>query len=237
MTSLEKLIKEGKIEFLNRSRRIDTNIGEFGEYNWDLVAHIKKNSGTFITISGAAIEEHLTEVKNLFYLTDFMVQLYSGKKDIRIHVEADIEKIDQHYTRPKEEVLYNGLGTKVCESTDWMPELPYFEKMWNFALCDAIGGFVGYPGYEHPSDEETFRYVVEEHAQNFMIGTKKQLDRYIPYAESFLRIGEEELDPVGNEPTLLQDPYRCQRIIINISAVKMIIENIEHFQWDDEKID
>ena len=147
------------------------------------------------------------------------------------HVDADIEKINKHYKRPKEEPIYNGLCQKVCDAANWVPEIPYFEKLWNFALCSSIGGFVGYPGYEHPRDDASFRAEMRNHATSFMIGTKKQLKRYRAYAEEYLENALDIAEIIKKDPDFAFKSYHSLRSMEDsISKARHIAENLSDFE-------
>lgn len=128
------------------------------------------------------------ELGNVYELTHFLMAISAEKSEkrekIRFYVEADINKIDQHYSRGGEGCIANLPGTIVVKTADWLTHLPQFERMWNFALCDAVGSWQG-PGYEWPMSEEEFEETIAEHAQTFLIGTKEQLQRYEHYMIKF----------------------------------------------------
>lgn len=325
MPDLASLTRNHGLEFYLGDKKLDADIADLGEDDWNLVEHIAGQTDRehkHLTIKGKSLEEFLYDIKNVYQLTDFMIQLFSEKvridgeiysriskltssyvtilpkklknrleknlknftlqplifnatqdfvnsveensdiypaemqhlyndevkhslcalsdffislslnsnfftnliskkadktkskiyeltdsladllvkklkkgSDIKIHVEADIEEINKHYCMvPEEEWIINGLGQKVVNTAEWLPRMLYFEKGWNFALCDAMGGWVGYPGYEWPTTEECFEAVVAGHAKNFVIGTKEQLLRYEYYARKFPEYRSEIVD-------------------------------------------
>jgi len=239
MTSLEDLIRQDRIQFYSCGRKLDTQIDDFGNYNWDLVKHLTKHSGKYMTIKGDGLQEYLQDPGSLYHLAGFLVQMWGDDKNyhydggMSFHVEANIHSFYQHYIQPEEELIINGLGQKVGDAKDWAPLIPYFEKMWNFALCDAIGGMVGYPGYEHPRCDESFRHEIRHHAQSFMIGTKEQLDRYREFARHYSEAAiRDMLVHVKDREKMFKDTWSLHTIARNIDDARHIAENIEHFQTD-----
>lgn len=241
MSSLEELIRNGGIEFYSYGRKIDADIDDFGEYNRDLVQHIIGNAGKCISIAGKGLEQYLKDESNLFCLADFVSFLwFEGAKKRRftgacIHVDVDITKFDEHYIQPKEEPLINGLGQKVCDAADWVPEMRYFEKTWHFALCDAIGGMVGYPGYEHPRSDSEFRHHISGHISDYMIGTKAQLHRYKRYARESLKKVIDDTDDLKYDPeSIFYETLKLREIEMNARYAIEVAENIQHFQIEYE---
>ncbi len=244
MSSLEELIRNKDVVFHSYGRDIDTDLKDFGEYNWDLVKHIADQSGNCIVMSGNRLYEHLKDVSNLYNLASFLVQLSWGdgtgkfREGISVHVDVDIDRFSEHYKKPASEKLINGLGQNICDTARWVPEIPYFEKIWNFALCQAVGGMVGYPGYEHPRDDASFRYEMASHAEHFMIGTKKQLGRYKKYAlkhlQNIFRITDEMW---YSNNKMFKDPYSLRSLEIEAMQARKIAENIQNFTTDYEKND
>ncbi|PIO05350.1 hypothetical protein COT47_05200, partial [Candidatus Woesearchaeota archaeon CG08_land_8_20_14_0_20_43_7] len=194
-------------------------------------------AGKYLTITGQALEGYLVDTRNIFRLAEFLTGLWwtagCGRFDggISIHVDIDIEKID--YKKPESEALYNGLGQKVGDSSTWVPEMVPFEKMWNFAIDTAVGGMVGYPGYEHPRSDEGFRHCVAQHAQNYMIGTKKQLGRYKKYADQYFDAVLRSVDKIkADKEAMFKDPYILHAIQYAAADAKKISENIQYFTFD-----
>ncbi|MEK6940080.1 MAG: hypothetical protein AABX31_05105 [Nanoarchaeota archaeon] len=232
--SLKDLIRNKEINFYSYDRELDSTLSQYGKYNEKIISHLLKTAGNKIVMKGNGLEKHLTETENLYPLAQFVVYMqYSGSRrypDLAIHVYADIEKLNQHYPKPKEEELVNGLGQVVGDASSWVPEMPYFEKLWNFALDSAIGGMVGYPGYEHPRDDLSFRTQVAYFAENHMVGTKKQLQRYKQYALDALRNATSIAQEFKNDPNLLfKEPYKLHEVVSNSRSARIIAENIAHF--------
>lgn len=232
--TLEELIRNKKIEFFSFKRKLDTNINDFGEYNWNLVKHLTKNSGKYMTIKGDCLEEYLKDANNLYYLAEFVVQLqydiYQTYPDFGIHVNVDIDRFNKYYQQPKKEKLVNGLGKFVCDAANWVPEIPYFEKTWNFALCNAIGGMVGYPGYEHPKNDPSFRAEMAYHAEHFMIGTPKQIERYKKYALDSLNAAITITEALKQKPeSIFEDYYRLHGLACVANSAQNIAEMVVHF--------
>jgi hypothetical protein len=162
MPSLTDLVKKGKIEFYSKGSRLDTGSACSEETNWDLVTHLLLQSSSYLTIKGRGLEEHLSDMQNLWPFTDFLVKLRYNDYDIKIHVEADIEKLDKKYSR------YSSWSY-----AKELPELSCFDNLWNLALCCSI-----YYPWEQPFSATRFKAEVAFHATMFMIGTKQQLERY-----------------------------------------------------------
>jgi hypothetical protein len=103
MTSLEDLIRNKDIEFYSYGRLLDTEVEDFGEYNWDLIHNMTKTAGNRIVITGPGVYQYLKDPKNLYNFTDFVNQVWhSGttkryKDGINIHVDVDIEALAYHY--------------------------------------------------------------------------------------------------------------------------------------------
>lgn len=181
---LYELIKKNEIEFYHNNKKIDIVINDFGEYGWDLVKHINQQANGHITLKGDGLENFLTNGNNLYELTDFIIQLWWNTTN-KIHVDVDIEKINGYYPKKSDEYLINLTKTKKIHTSKWLPQMLKFEKEWNFALCHAMGGAVGYPGYEWPMDENEFEARCAYHAEYFLIGTQDQLKRYEKYYKKF----------------------------------------------------
>ena len=230
---LADLVRANKIEFHSYGRKLDKYPSDFGKCNWDLVGYLVDYSGNCLAIRGKGLEDYLKDSKNLYELTEFLVDIWSSKKEkvSGIHVDADIGKIGRHYKRPKEEPMYNGLGRKICDAASWVPEISYFEKLWNFALCSSVGGFVGYPGYEHPLNDVSFRAEMRNHAASFMIGTKKQLKRYRAYIEEYLKNVFDIVETVKKNPNLAFFPsYDWPSMENSIHNARLIAEHLNAFE-------
>ena len=241
MKSLENYIRDKEVEFYFFNKKIDTNIKDFGEYNWNLVEHIIKKGGKWIAIKGFGLDEYLKEPKNLYTLADFAGQLWYKSHsmpigEVSVHINVDIDSFSKHYVQPKKEPLINGLGQTVCDASTWAPDMSYFEKTWNFALCNAVGGMVGYPGYEHPKDDASFRYEAADHALKFMIGTKKQLERYKKYALQYLQNVISVTDKLSKDPdSIYENAWPLHGIESNANCTRKIAENISYFTADFDK--
>ncbi len=238
MPTFEELVSNKEIEFYSRGRKLHSTVINFGTYNWELVKHIIGQAGNSIVMKGSGLEEHLYDAQNLYELANFAVQLYfTGSKKYRsgwgIHVDVDIDNFDAHYKQPSEEKITNGLGQVVCDAATWANDIPYFEKSWNFALCEAIGGAVGYPGYEWPKDDKAFRRERAIHAEHFMIGTRDQIQRYRKYALKHLNNAIAISDEFKKDPdSIFQDPYRVMSLEITLKQARRIAENVLNFSID-----
>ncbi|MDP3698527.1 MAG: hypothetical protein Q8R47_02985 [Nanoarchaeota archaeon] len=232
--SLAELIKHKEIEFYSYGRKLDSNLSQYGKYNEKVISHLLKTAGNKIVMKGNGLERHLNEMENLYPLAEFVVHMQdSGSRkypDLAIHVDVDIEKLNQYYPKPKEEELVNGLGQVVGDASSWVPEMPYFEKVWNFALDQAVGGMVCYPGYEHPRNDLSFRIRVAEFAEHYMIGTKQQIQRYKKYALDALQNLTGLADQLKADPELIfhDDDYKLQGIQLNAKQAIIIAENISY---------
>src|SRR3989338_4193251 len=143
--SLEELISQKKITFHSYGRELKTQMKDFGEYNWDLINHLMKDSGNKITIAGEGLERYLGHPSQMYKLADFVIQLwYKGTErypqDMTIHVAVDLDVLNARYLKqrkPETEKIVNGFNQVVGDTSSWLPEMPYIEKVWNFALCNA----------------------------------------------------------------------------------------------------
>lgn len=237
MDSLEDLVRQDRIQFYSCGRKLDTQIDDFGEFDQDLAMHLAGHSGKYMTITGDGLQDYLKEPANLCHLAGFLVQMWFGEKDyhfdggMSFHVDVNIHSFYDHYIQPGEEPLINGLGREICDCHDWVPEIPYLEKMWTFALCGAIGGMVGYPGYEHPRSDSGFRHEMRHHAQSFMIGTKDQLARYREHARHYSDAAIRDLLVlVKDSEMMFDDTWSLMTISQNLDSARRIAENIGHFQ-------
>ena len=238
VSDLEDRIRDGGIEFYSFGRKLSVDIDDFGEYNQDLIKHLAVKAGCYITVCGDGLEGYLGEPKNLFRMARFVVHLWyilnrRYSSSAAIHVDADIEAFDARYTQPKENNLINGLGHVVGNAAGWVPEIPYFEKCWNFALCDAVGGMVGYPGYEHPRNDESFRLEMATHAEEFMIGTPKQIARYKPFVVNHINTAITIVDGLKSDLEGMFDDddqqYQLRRLSDAARSAEKIAANILHF--------
>ncbi len=200
MNSIENIIKTGGLEFYSNNKKLDANLKEFGEYNWDLARHLAKQTSEYLVVNGSGLEEFLGKQQNVQDLTEFIVQLlgekYKNNVHLKTHVNADIESIqNKYYKNEKEIILRNYLGKSTCDVMKWTPELSWFENLWNVCLCSSIGGFVGYPGYEWPRSRNEFKYEILAHTRYCVIGTKKQLLRYNNYAKQWIDNYTKQVSP------------------------------------------
>ena len=231
--SLEDLIRSKDIEFFSSGRKLDTNLDNFEKYNLDLMKHVVKQSGSYLTIKGDGLQDYLINADNLYALAAFAVHfLYVGtgsigkKSHLAIHVDVDIEKAGQHYQKPTEEKLFNGLGKAVVDATSWVPEMPYFEKLWNFAIDYAVSADC----HGHPGDEGSFRYIVSEFAENFLIGTPQQIPRYKRYALDVLPAVTKIADDLKNNPQGIFVDYTLLHSLETVAHhARLIAANVAHF--------
>lgn len=137
-----------------------------------------------MTITGDGLESYLLQKEGIYEMADFLLGMWIvGKYNNLFHVNADIVRLNKNYSVPKKQEIVNLAGTVKIDVKNWLPKMSAFEKDWNFALCTAFGGWIGYPGYEWPINEVGFGYEVATHAKTFVIGTPKQLDRYFDYRD------------------------------------------------------
>lgn len=241
-SSLEDLIRNQDIEFYSYGKQLKTDLSNFGKYNWDLVKHILSQSGDKMAIKGKGLESYLTKVENLYCFANFLTQFWCEREctgmyhqNWSVHVDVDINQFSEHYQQPTEEKILNGLGQVVCDAASWVPEISYFEKSWNFALCSAVGGVVGYPGYEHPRDDLSFRREMARHAENFMIGSREQIKRYKKYALEYVNtiinlVDELKADPESIFNDSLNDSrYQLMGLQQVAECAERIAENVVIF--------
>ena len=181
---ISELVKRGEIEFYSQGKKLDTNISDLGIFNGKLLNHLHTQADDYVKIRGGSeLVEFLSGLKatqkypGLYDLAQDLVRLWGHNTERRFHVDVDIGDINKKILK-ENIILKNGLNQIVADATEWGSGLLYSEKIWNWALCSAIGGFIGYPGYEWPNESKSFEYEVQAHAQWFLIGTKDQLGRY-----------------------------------------------------------
>lgn len=179
--SLAELIRDGDIIVVSEGKKVDTFVSDLGEYDWNLVHHIQRGSATHLLFTSDTLENYLKEPKHLYELADFLVQVTYTTEIKKIHIDVDMDVLNPFYKNVGT-AIYNGLGQKVADVKNWVPEFSSIERYWNLALCNAVGGAMGSPGYEYPEGSEELKFCALEHAQSFLIGTKEQLKRYIIYA-------------------------------------------------------
>lgn len=235
---LEDLIRKKQITFYSYGKKIKTDLKDFGQYNWDLVTHIVEQSGDKILIAGGGLEKYLHHLPHMSVLVDFAMQLWSKRtekypRDKAIGVAVDIDALNPIYLaqrNPEEEKIFNGLGQMVSETSSWLPEMPYVEKVWNFALCNAMGGLVGSPGYEYPREEASFLIEAVHLAQHFVIGTPKQVRRYEKYALDHLQAALSQAKRLEENPGLIfENPYDLLQLERVVGNARRIAENVVHF--------
>ncbi len=232
----EELVKNGEVNFHSYGRKLEITVEDFGKYNWGLAKNLLQKSGNRIVVSGRGLENYLIEPENLYFIAEFLTQLRSEgankfpRSSFAVQVNVDISKFDNIYQKPKEEKIVNGLGQVVGDASNWVPEMPYFEKLWNFAVDSAVGGMVGYPGYEHPRDEESFRYRISELVESYMIGTPKQILRYRKYALDSLNNFFILEDKIKKNPNhVFKNPDCLRSLEENLRHARVIAENVMHF--------
>ncbi len=177
MGDIAQLIRSEDIEFFNKNIKLDTKINDFGDYYEKLADHIAKQSKRYLTIKGKGLEEFLYKRYNLYELAGLLVFILDKsisknlEDEVKVHVEADIEKINKNYEKEKSDEITEDIRK-------YFPKMPEFEKQWNAALIYEFAGWVGFPGYEWPEGKKGYEYEIAEHAISFVIGTKDQLKRY-----------------------------------------------------------
>ena len=192
---------EGKIEFYNDNKKLsvaakkcdaasekawsDLSVSESDKYVWRLERHLAKQAKEYLSVKGDGLENFLLQVDNVYAFADFALGIHVAKYGTKVHVDADIDKIAQHYGGKRKCELGNMTGTVKIDTSKWARGMSVFERDWNIGLCDAWGGFVGYPGYEWPRTAKQFECCCAEHAKNIMIGTKAQLRRYEVFAQKY----------------------------------------------------
>ncbi len=178
MGDIAQLVRSEDIEFFNKNSKLDTNISDFGDYYEKLADHIAKQSERYLTIKGKGLEEFLYKKNNLYELAGLLVFILDKsisknlEDEVKVHVEADIEKINKNYEKEKSD------DKTTKDIKKYFPKMPEFERQWNSALIYEFAGWVGSPGYEWPEDKKDYEYEIAERATSFVIGTKDQLKRY-----------------------------------------------------------
>jgi hypothetical protein len=194
---LENLIREGGIEFFNGERKIELPLDDFGSDDAHLLRSITDHSSTYLTIKGKRLGRFLSKQRNLNDFLEFLLGMwfftYCGieteetRKELKIHVSADIERLSKHY-RPYPQPLaadsVNYFTSKRKRAALWLPGMPEFEKEWNLTLDTCFGGLVG-TGHEGIFTEGEFERRIAYYMQYFLVGTKRQLSRYEQYAQKF----------------------------------------------------
>ncbi|MBI5398530.1 hypothetical protein HZB03_03630 [Candidatus Woesearchaeota archaeon] len=184
MTELSDIVKNEGITFHSKGRQLDARLQDYGEYDWNLVRYLISQADSYMLVRGDRLEEFLRTPRNLNLMTNFLVQLLSAGHDMSFHVDTDIERIATSYPKQPEDAIVNLLGQRIA-TMSWLSDKTEFERMWNFSLCEAIGGWIGYPGYEWPLNAEAFEEESANHATMFMIGTQQQLQRYKTWANKY----------------------------------------------------
>jgi len=180
MGDIAQLVRSEDIEFFNKNSKLDIDISDFGNYYEKLADYIAKQSKRYLTIKGKGLEEFLYKRSNLYELAGFLISILSKsiskniEDEVKVHVEADIEKINNNYEKEK--------SGKITEDIrKYFPEMPEFERQWNAALIHEFAGWVGFPGYEWPEGKKGYEHEIVNRAISFVIGTKDQLKRYKDY--------------------------------------------------------
>ena len=204
MGDIAQLIRSEDIEFFNKNIKLDTKINDFGDYYEKLADHIAKQSKRYLTIKGRGLEEFLYKKNNLYELAGFLVFILDKsiskniEDEIKVHVEADIEKINKNYEKEKRTddgiadlsidgnpklitVINSVIDDTAKEIRKYFPKMPEFERQWNAALIYEFAGWVGSPGYEWPEDKKGYEHEIVNRAISTVIGTKDQLKRYKDY--------------------------------------------------------
>ncbi len=240
---LEDLIRSQDLEFYSYGKKLIAGLSNFGKYNWDLVKHLLSQSGDKMAVAGKGLEGYLTKAENLYRFVDFLAKFWCERESAGnypqnwgVHIDVDINQFNEHYQQPTEEKIFNGLGQVVCDASSWVPEIPYFEKLWNFALCSAIGGAVGYPPYEYPRDDLSFRCEMARHAENFMIGSREQIKRYKKYAFDYLDTIINLVDELKANPEIIFNDSYCHLMGLQQIAqhAERIAENIAVFTYQEK---
>jgi len=233
--SIGDLVRNKKIKFHSYGRVLDTDIDDYGKYNWDLIRHLVDQSGRRVAIRGLELETYLRDMGNIIEITNFVTQLWQAGTEryhegIASNVEVDINAFDKYYPKPTEEQITKRLEQGLSDSITWVLEIPEFERRWNFSLMLAVGGMIGFPGYESPSTEEAFREEMRVFAESHMVGLPHQVNRYIGYAlhrhAKVLSIS----NAIRDKPEILfTDPYQLQRLQVASMQTRNIAENVAHF--------
>jgi len=181
MGNITQLVRREDIEFFNKNVKLDTKINDFGDYYEKLADYIAKQSKRYLTIKGKGLEKFLYKRSNLYELAGLLVFILDKsisknlEDEVKVHVEADIEKINKNYEKEKSD------DKTTKDIRKYFPKMPEFERQWNAALIYEFAGWVGSPGYEWPENKRDYEYEIAERAISFVIGTKDQLKRYKDY--------------------------------------------------------
>lgn len=178
-------------------------------------------------------------------LVDFAMQLWAKgtekyPQNKAIGVAVDIDALNPIYLaqrNPEEEKISNPFtGHVAAETSSWLPEMPYVEKVWNFALCNAMGGLVGSPGYEYPREETSFLAEAVHLAQHFVIGIPQQVKRYEKYALEHVQAALSQAKRLEENPGLIfENPYDLLQLERVVGNARRIAENVVHFGKDWKK--
>lgn len=162
---INKDIALGNIQVYSLDGKINPLIGSKGIMEGYLENHLSSRIQDYVVFTGDILNERLKEKQYVQDLTELLISLSidSPKKPILFHVDAD-------FSGESEKVKIYRLFDKPRGMTDR-------EFLWYSSLDLSFGGFVGYPGYEHPTSVKDFNYVCKGFCENFLLGRANQLDR------------------------------------------------------------
>lgn len=207
LANVVECIKKGEIEFFSHDKKLSTivhrcdakrerawseiNASDDQKYVWRLSDHLSRQAKEAVVVRGASLEYVLAEMQRMYHIAHLVLDIHIGKKQsVKVHVDVDVDKVSAQYNGQRRAALENPFGKKIW-MTSWLRDRTVFERDWNIALCDAWGGFIGYPGYEWPRTAKEFEVCCADHATNIMIGTKEQLSRYEAFAKKYAGCSDE----------------------------------------------
>ncbi len=148
-------VRSADIGFYRGGSRIVVDMEDMGQFGWTLCEHIARHArdGDEMNLTvrwRTGLDHYLADFSMMTSFAEHAVQLISAAGNIgldvaqaRVHIDSDIDAIAQRYGLARVTHIQNGLGQAVVDVTPWVSYLSGFEKDWNFALCDAIGGAIG----------------------------------------------------------------------------------------------
>lgn len=172
-------IQDGTIKFSNL--HLDTRMSSLEKNEADLARFISKQSSTIYVHGGERFIDYLSKPDQMLQLTDFLTELHYLNSDGLYYVNANIELIDKKccFNDIIKSSLYSSWANNINE---WFPEMLDSQKAWHLSLTKSVAGLVGFPGFEWAQSRGDFLVrMLIPYANTFIIGTKKQLNRYKQY--------------------------------------------------------
>ena len=186
MKNICRLLRNGELGLYNQGNQLSLRMRSPRA----LVSEIASISQEYLTIKGSCLETLLSDPQDLSDLAEFAIEvciesIQERKSEIKVHIDVSITNVN--YAKSAWGKIANGLGKVQFDTKNWMKSYPPIFKDWHLFLCEQIGGWVGYPGYEWPRTEKHFLHEIVNQVDRYgiLLGNQKNCKVYEKLAEKY----------------------------------------------------